>query len=57
MTIQNNELSLEELDSVSGGFMETVGCVVAAISAINEIQGVLGKAVDSIPPASRHPKN
>ena len=57
MTNLNNELSLDELDRVSGGFMETVGCVAAAVSAINDIQGVLGKAADSIPPASCHPKN
>ena len=57
MTNDICELSLNELDGVSGGFMETVGCVVAAISAINDIQGVLGKAVDGIPPAPCHPKN
>jgi hypothetical protein len=56
MTNDIRELSLNELDDVSGGFMETVGLVVAAISTINDIQGVLGKAVDSIPPASCHPK-
>jgi len=51
------ELNIDELDTVSGGFMETVSCVVAAISAINDIQGVLTKAVDGIPPAPCHPKN
>ena len=56
MTNDIRELSLNELDGVSGGFMETVGLVVAAISTINDIQGVLGKAVDGIPPAPCHPK-
>ena len=51
------ELNINELDTVNGGsFMETVSCVVAAISTINDIQSVLGKAVDGIPPAPCHPK-
>lgn len=52
-----NELNIDELDTVSGGtWMDTVTCVVAAINTINDIQGVLGKAVDGIPPAPCHPK-
>jgi hypothetical protein len=51
------ELSINELDDVSGGtWMDTVNCVTAAVSAMNDIHGVLGKAVDGIPPANCHPK-
>jgi len=57
MTNLNNELSIDELDAVNGGtWMDTVNCVTAAVSAINDIHGVLGKAVDGIPPANCHPK-
>jgi hypothetical protein len=57
MTNDICELSLNELDGVSGGtWMDTVNCVVAAVNTINDIQGVLGKAVDGIPPAPCHPK-
>jgi hypothetical protein len=57
MNNEIHELSINDLDTFSGGsFMETVSCVVAAISTINDIQGVLGKAVDGIPPAPCHPK-
>ena len=57
MTNDICELSLNELDGVSGGsWMDTVSCVVAAVNTINDIQGVLGKAVDGIPPAPCHPK-
>ena len=51
------ELSLNELDTVSGGtWMDTVGAVTAAVRTLNDIAGVLGKAVDGIPPAPCHPK-
>ena len=60
MTKLNNdirELSIDELDIVSGGtWMDTVIAVTTAIRVINDIGGVLGKAVDGIPPASCHPK-
>jgi hypothetical protein len=57
MTNLNNELSIDELDAVNGGtWMDTVNCVTAAVSAMNDIHGVLGKAVDGIPPANCHPK-
>jgi bacteriocin-like protein len=52
-----HELSIDELNAVSGGtWMDTVNCVTAAVRTMNDIQGVLGKAVDSIPPAPCHPK-
>ncbi len=51
------ELSLNELDAVSGGtWMDTVVCVTAAAAAITVINSILGKAADGIPPASCHPK-
>jgi hypothetical protein len=54
---QTREPSLNELDAVSGGtWMDTVGAVTAAVRTINDISGVLGKAVDGIPPAPCHPK-
>ena len=60
MTKLNNEireLNINELDAVSGGtWMDTVVAVTTAINVINDISGVLGKAVDGIPPASCHPK-
>jgi hypothetical protein len=60
MTDLNNavsELSFGELDIVSGGtWMDTVVAVTAAVRTINDISGVLGKAVDGIPPAPCHPK-
>jgi bacteriocin-like protein len=57
MTYDICELSLKELDSVSGGtWMDTVICVTAAGAAISVINSILGKAVDSIPPAPCHPK-
>ena len=57
MNNEIRELNLNELDTVSGGtWMDTVTCVVAAVSAINGISSVLGQAVDGIPPAPCHPK-
>jgi hypothetical protein len=57
MSNEIHELSINDLDAVCGGtWMDTVGAVVAAVSTINDIQGVLGKAVDGIPPAPCHPK-
>ena len=60
MTNLNNgtrELNINELDAVSGGtWMDTVNATMAAVRAITDISGVLGKAVDGIPPASCHPK-
>jgi hypothetical protein len=57
MTNDIRELSLNELDGVSGGtWMDTVVAVTTAVRVINDISGVLGKAVDGIPPASCHPK-
>lgn len=57
MNNDTRELNINELDAVSGGtWMDTVNGVVAAVSAINDIQGVLGKAVDGIPPAPCRPK-
>lgn len=51
------ELGIDERDAVVGGtLMDTVHCVTAAVSAINDISGVLAKAVDGIPPATCHPK-
>jgi hypothetical protein len=51
------ELSLNELDGVSGGtWMDTVIAVTTAVKVINDIDSVLGKAVDGIPPAPCHPK-
>jgi hypothetical protein len=52
-----NELSLNELDTVSGGtWMDTVIAVTTAVRVINDISSVLGQAVDGIPPAPCHPK-
>jgi hypothetical protein len=57
MNNEIRELSLNELDGVSGGtWMDTVIAVTTAIRVINDIGGVLGKAVDGIPPAPCHPK-
>ena len=57
LNYDTRELSLNELDSVSGGtWMDTVNATMAAVRAITDISGVLGKAVDGIPPASCHPK-
>ena len=57
MNNDTRELNINELDAVSGGtWMDTVNCVVAAVRTMNDIQGVLVKAVDSIPPAPCHPK-
>ena len=51
------ELNIDELDTASGGtWMDTVICVAAAVRTINDIDSVLGKAVDGIPPAPCHPK-
>jgi hypothetical protein len=57
LNYDTRELSIDELDGVSGGtWMDTVHCVTAAVSAINDINGVLAKAVDGIPPAPCHPR-
>jgi hypothetical protein len=57
MTNDICELSLNELDTVSGGtWMDTVIAVTTAVRVINDIDSVLGKAVDGIPPAPCHPK-
>jgi bacteriocin-like protein len=57
MNNEIHELNINDLDTVIGGTgMDIVNCVMAAISTINDIQGVLGKAVDGIPPAPCHPK-
>jgi hypothetical protein len=58
MTNFNNELSLNDLDTVSGGtWMDTVIAVTTAVRVINDISSVLGKAIDGTPPAPCHPKN
>jgi len=58
MNTDIHELSLNDLGTVSGGtWMDTVCAVTTAIRVISDIDSVLGKAVDSIPPASCHPKN
>ena len=57
MTNDICELSLNELDTVSGGtWMDTVIAVTTAVRVINDISSVLGQAVDGIPPAPCHPK-
>lgn len=61
MTNEIRELNINELDAVIGAgaivdAMNTAAAIGAAVSAINDIQGILGKAVDGIPPAPCHPK-
>jgi len=54
---KKEELTIDELAAVNGGtWMDTVGAVAAAAKAITGIQGVLGKAIEDLPPVSSHLK-